>query len=533
MELPSTKFLILAGVIILNLFLANLVYYNDKKNATNRVFAVLGIVMSIWLFSIYLSVTPVANLFWTRVTVCLATFMSVTFFLFAHTLPKDNLQLNKKKFVIILIGTLMIAFITLSPFTFTHVEEIDGALKTVPGPGMLPFALFTTFFSVSAFYFLFKKFKCSLGKEKKQLGFILSGIFLMLILIITTIMIPIIIFNNDFFIQFAPLYAFIFLAMTAVAILKYHLFDIKIVATEILVFVLVASLLVEGFSSGSAKQAIFRTSFAILVSILCVSLVHSVTKEIKQREEVAHLAQSLEKANLRLQEIDKQKTEFLSIASHQLRTPLSIIKGYIELIEDGAYGKPTRKMDHVLHDMDSSNEHLVKLVDEFLDITRIEQGRTKYTFEPRDMVALINGVVKELTEKSEEKKMHIKWTPPKDTCIIPMDEEKIRHVVFNFVDNAIKYSEKGTVRVELAEEEKGITVRVKDRGLGFGSEDQANFFQKFYRGENVKGTNVTGTGLGIYVCRKFIEGHNGKVWAKSKGLGKGSEFGFWVPLSSS
>lgn len=110
------------------------------------------------------------------------------------------------------------------------------------------------------------------------------------------------------------------------------------------------------------------------------------------------------------------------------------------------------------------------------------------------------------------------------------DEEKIRHVVFNFIDNAIKYSEVGNIKVELYPENNGAAVRVRDNGLGFSKIDGANFFQKFYRGENVKGTNVNGTGLGLFVCSKFIEAHHGKVWAHSEGLGKGAEFGFWIPL---
>ena len=96
---------------------------------------------------------------------------------------------------------------------------------------------------------------------------------------------------------------------------------------------------------------------------------------------------------------------------------------------------------------------------------------------------------------------------------------------------AIKYSEKGDIKILLTKESGGVAMRVKDGGIGFEKNDEVNFYQKFYRGENVKNTNVNGTGLGLYVCRKFIEGHGGRVWAKSPGLNKGSEFGFWVPAS--
>jgi signal transduction histidine kinase len=251
---------------------------------------------------------------------------------------------------------------------------------------------------------------------------------------------------------------------------------------------------------------------------------------VKQREKITELAKSLESANIRLQELDRQKTDFLSIAAHQLRTPLSIINGYIELIKDGGYGKVNKKMKDTLDNMDESNSRLTKLVDEFLDITRIEQGRTKFTFKPSDLGKVVTSAVDELRDRGEQKGLKIHWAPPKKALIISMDDEKIRHVIFNFIDNAIKYSTKGVITIILEQDTQGISTKVSDNGLGFNKVDEASFFQKFYRGENVKGINVNGTGLGLYVCRKFIETHGGRIWAHSEGLGKGSEFGFWIPL---
>ena len=172
---------------------------------------------------------------------------------------------------------------------------------------------------------------------------------------------------------------------------------------------------------------------------------------------------------------------------------------------------------------------MLKLVEEFLDITRIEQGRTKFTYEKSDMSALITSVYNELVKKAMDKGLKLVWKKNQRPRYITMDAEKIRHVIFNFVDNAAKYSDKGSIKISVKQEKKGLTVRVIDEGFGFDKLDEANFFQKFYRGKNVEGTNVTGTGLGIYVCRQFVEKHGERVWAHSKGLGKGSEFGFWIP----
>jgi signal transduction histidine kinase len=266
------------------------------------------------------------------------------------------------------------------------------------------------------------------------------------------------------------------------------------------------------------------------LNVFEIDSLNSLVNVVNVALDKALIYEDLKKANDILLTLDKQKTEFLSIASHQFRTPLSIIKGYLELITDGAYGRTTKKMRHVLGDMDESNERLVKLIDGFLDISRIEQGRTKYLFEKINLNITITSVVKELEGRAKSKGLSLLWKEDTDISEVMYDEEKIRHVIFNFTDNAIKYCNDGNITISLKIEKNGIVVRVKDTGIGFDKDDGKNLFQKFYRAKNAEASNVGGTGLGIYVCRKFVEAHDGEVWSRSDGVGKGSEFGFWIPL---
>ncbi|MBI2038016.1 MAG: hypothetical protein HYT15_03780 [Candidatus Magasanikbacteria bacterium] len=524
------KEVIVGAVVICNILITYAVYVSNKKSATNRVFLLLGLVISFWLLAMYLSVNPQVNLFWTRQSAFWATFMSFLLFLLAYVLPGERFLLSKKNLFYTVAPTIFITALTFTPYVFEKITISAAGSKVAVGFGIIPFSLLTTFFSVFAVYLLLKKLHKSSQVERRQLGLVLTGFFLMLGLIIFTILIPVIFLRDNFFVQFAPVYVFFFLAATAIAIIKYHLFNIKVIATEVLVLILIMVLLIEGALSGSIFTVIFKVSFAILVGIIGILLVRSVQKEIKQKDELSNLAASLEKANTRLQELDKQKTEFLTIASHQLRTPLSILKGYIELIKDGSYGKIEPATAKVLDDMDLNNEHLVKLVDTLLDITRIEQGRTKYSFAMNNICALIDESVSDLKLKAKEKKMKLVWTCPKKMTDVCCDQEKMHHVIYNFIDNALKYSEKGSVKVTLKEEGGGIAMKVVDNGIGFNKVDENNFFHKFYRGDNVRTIGISGTGLGLYVCRKFVEAHSGRVWAHSEGLGKGSEFGFWIPV---
>lgn len=321
-----------------------------------------------------------------------------------------------------------------------------------------------------------------------------------------------------------------FVFFSVYSIMKYKFLDVKVIAAEVFVTLLIVLNFVGLFNVENSSEFVTQLFIFVVTCVFGVSLIRSVITEVRRREEIANLAHNLERANIRLQELDKQKTEFLSIASHQLRTPLSATRGFIELIKDGAYGKVGAKVVAALNDVDINNDRLVKLVDEFLDISRIEQGRTKFTFAPANINDTIASVAQELHERAVEHGSKVVWEKDASLPSVTMDEEKVRHVVMNFIDNGIKYGNQTDIVVVAKIEDSGLAVRVSDHGLGFGQKDEVSFFQKFYRGENVNGINVNGTGLGLYVCRKFIEAHGGRVWAHSTGLGEGSEFGFWIPL---
>jgi signal transduction histidine kinase len=520
---------------LITAYLGIIVFVKNRDSWTSKLFFILSLLIDAYIIVNYLSLhppypTPESQLFWIRVVMCVCSLIGPAVFLLAYTFPADTFKMKKKLLLPIIILMITSAAFSLGNLVFKSIEYPAGKPLPTPGPGIPVFFLDFVGLFILSFIILIFKYRKSSGKEKTQNFYFLLGVIATFSFMAVSTVISVVILKTSAAVFLGPISAVILMLFIAYAIFKYGLFDIKIIATEALVAFLTIILISEGFLSDTIVGMMFKFFFAGLVALLGVSLVKSVRKEIKQKDELVKLADSLERANIQLQELDKQKTEFLSIASHQLRTPLSILKGYIELIIDGAYGKVDKKTVKVLQDMDINNEHLIKLVDEFLNISRIEQGRAKYTFSLINLAEITESVVKDFKIKAKEKKIKILWVRPKDIPQIDCDQEKIHHVVFNFVDNALKYSEEGEIKVLLTQEEKGVSIRVQDNGIGFNKVDEVNFYQKFYRGDNVKGSNVTGTGLGLFVCRKFIEAHNGRVWARSSGLGKGSEFGFWIPL---
>jgi signal transduction histidine kinase len=532
-------------VLAINTFLGIIVVSDKHRTKSNWLYGFFVLMMNLWMLSNYfeneIKYFNLQTLSWfLRIDFCLAVVVFYAWFIFCLFFAKSQLLQRKYLWFNTLLSVVALFFVVASLFgnyvvyNFSFSEEI---IHFSNGLFWLPYSFLLIFLSGGGLVSLYAaRRKMSTGSiERKQINFIFFGF-----LLSVSVAIIVNIFLQPFFnISLAwsriGLYGMVFLVLfPAYAILRHGLLSVSMIAAEIFIMGTELLLLIPIFDFNQINTDPWHYFLNVIIflaaSVFGYLIVKSVRREIILREKVTNLAHSLEKANLRLQELDRQKTEFLSIASHQLRTPLSILKGYIELIKDGGYGKPTKGIVEILNNMDSSNEHLIKLADEFLNISRIEQGRTKFVFKVDDVFTVIEDVKKELSLKAKDKNIELVSAKHGTVPLTEMDAEKVRHVVFNFVDNAIKYSDDGKILISLESEDGGVTVRVRDEGIGFNKVDEANFFQKFYRGENVKGTNVTGTGLGLYVCRKFIEAHGGKVWAHSPGLGKGGEFGFWLPL---
>ncbi|MDO8260135.1 MAG: ATP-binding protein [Candidatus Magasanikbacteria bacterium] len=257
---------------------------------------------------------------------------------------------------------------------------------------------------------------------------------------------------------------------------------------------------------------------------------------LKLKEEVERATRDLVVANKKLIKLDEAKSEFISIASHQLRTPLTIIKGYISMILEGNFGELTPGEKESLDKVYASNERLIQLVENLLNISRIESGRLQFDYRVMQLETIVDSVIEELEPKAKGKGLKFTYKKTKKKLpAINIDEEKIRQVVMNLVDNAIKYTRKGNVTVTLVPAKSRdpkigdcLQFSVSDSGMGISSEDLPNLFKKFSRGTGSSLVHTEGTGLGLYVARQMIEAHRGRIWAESKGENKGSKFCFKI-----
>ncbi|MDD3035378.1 MAG: ATP-binding protein [Candidatus Saccharimonadaceae bacterium] len=229
--------------------------------------------------------------------------------------------------------------------------------------------------------------------------------------------------------------------------------------------------------------------------------------------------------------LEEQRAEFNSIASHELRTPLAIIEGFTFNLMFDKKLKYDSKTKNYISQIDKAVKSLIKLTNDILTVTKVDNDQIKLDFSNTDMKNLVKGCVDDFKEKADAKHLKLNLLVTDDLPEILTDGSIVKEVLSNMIENAIKYTEKGSVSVEASENEKGIvTVKVVDSGIGINENDLDRIFNRFYRIADFRTQKVGGTGLGLYICRNFITALGGKIGAESK-KGKGSTFWFSIPVS--
>lgn len=243
-------------------------------------------------------------------------------------------------------------------------------------------------------------------------------------------------------------------------------------------------------------------------------------------EENRRVLLQLQHSNTKLKALDETKDDFISMASHQLRTPLTSVKGYLSMVLEGDAGKLTPTERKMLSQAYISSQRMVYLIADLLNVSRLKTGKFIIDAVPTDLSQMIDEELGQLVESAESRSLTLKFKKPAKFPKLMLDETKTRQVVMNFIDNAIYYTPSGgTIKIELIDKPGVIELRVVDNGIGVPRAEQHHLFTKFYRAGNARKARPDGTGLGLFMAKKVIAAQGGAIIFEST-EGKGSTFGF-------
>jgi len=523
-----------AGMLVLGF----VVFFNDIESATNRLFLWLTIMASTWgivNYAVYQPYdSPDFSLWLLRIAIFFSIWAAFCMFAFICTFPGKDLCFSKLFKWLLTPLTGIISILVFTPLVFKEVTEltVDGSILIVEnGLGIAVYGALILFFNIGSIYLLIRKLMQKEQEQRRPLWFILLGASFMLGLIMAFNFILPAFFNDSRFISLAGTFQFPFIVFAAYAILRHGLFNVKVAGAALLVLAISILTLGEIVNADSLVLIMFRAGVFILVLIFGISLIRSVVREVQQRERIEELAKELKVANERLKELDRQKSEFVSIASHQLRSPITAIRGYISLIIEKEFGDYPSTLKEPLDRISESSRLMIKSIEDYLNISRIEQGRMKYEMSRFDITDLTKTVVGEYAPIAEKKGLDLVFSGP-EKLFVSADIGKIKQVIANLVDNSIKYTPAGSVSVKASSFKGKTRVTVADTGVGLAKEDIGDLFNKFIRARGANKINTSGTGLGLYVAKQMIEAHKGRIWVESEGKGKGSRFIFELPAVS-
>lgn len=456
-------------------------------------------------------------------------------FLFLYVFSVENSELSFRKFFIYFIPYFVIAGILYwYPEFIVSYREAQGDVpaKMVYGKGFAIYAVYILSYLVVAVYLLSKKYKESAGIFKTAMRELLIVVASACgIAVLMSLFSPIFASGSHDLFWIGHVSVIFLIPAMSYILIKYYFWNIKVIATELFISVVILVLVTELFLASSLLDLFIKTAITMLIIFSSAFLVGSVKREIQSKERIVRLSQDLDLISKRLKVLDKKKSEFLSIASHHLRDPLTAIKGYASMLSEGSFGELSKPVMEAVEKIFTSSGHLITMISDFMDISRIESGDMNYNFKDVDMRKLVFDIASGMKQSAD--RAHLAFGATIDDgmtideqYITVGDEGKLRQVISNLIDNSIKYTPRGEISILLCKspDKKKILFSLSDTGIGMNEITKEKIFKKFSRAEGVNKVYTEGTGLGLYVAKEIVKKHEGRIWAESKGEGQGTTF---------
>lgn len=526
----SLELLIVGVAVAAMIVLGTAVFITDTKSITRQTFLALVVTIVFYVaFNFFSNKASYDSAIWVmRGIIFFATWASFLLMQMCYVFPSDKVEWPwwYKSMVVPYVAA--VSLLTLTPLVFSGLPKtLQSGTVIFPtfGPLIPIFGGTSAVLVITSLILLVRRSLIASDILRKQTLTILIGAIITFGSVLAlNIVLPLILHNASYVI-YAPIVFLPFLGSIAIAVLKYRLFSVRIVAISIVLFLLSVTVILQTMFATSATQIVSSVVQFFFSIFFSVWLMRSVMLEIVQRDQVENLAKELQQKNIDLVDLDHKRLEFLSFATHQLRAPLTSIRGLASmLIENGRtdISGDAKQWAGMIY---ASSTNMVQTVEDFLNTSRLDSGEIKYAFTQQDILPIVNETVRQYKPVAESKGLSFTYTVNGGTEAVMMaDSEKVRHIVTNLVDNAIKYTTTGWIKLIVTISDANIEIRVDDSGAGLNHDLIGKLFQRWSRLGQKNEQTIKGTGLGLFIVKEMVTAHGGTVRAESAGEGKGSSF---------
>jgi signal transduction histidine kinase len=517
-------FPILSVVAVINLLLAVTILSRGWGQLSHIIFGVIALISAIWcnaIIGFYLFPENSPFVSWVIYTHLLGLSIAFAFVQFAARFP--NRFHPKTVFFSTLPIFLFILWETI--FQRSVVGAIDGITYEIGHLYFLYGVVVVLFFTIGDILLIFQYLQTKADAERNQtLVVLLATAGASALAVIPTLFAP---YWGIFdYTWLGPVFTLIMVGGMFVAMIRYHLFNVKMILTEVFVGLIIALLLVVIVAATDATQVALLTGALVLVVVASYFLVQSVYREVEQRELIEKQEQELEMAN-------RQQENLLHFMSHEIKGYLAKSEAGFAAIIEGDYGEINDNLKKMSTAALAEVRKGVATVMDILEAANLKRGTVSYNKKNFDIGKTVDWIVQTLKSAAEDKGLSLVHQHYKGSIIIDGDEEKIsNHVLRNLVDNSIKYTLKGKVSVSISKENGKARFVVEDTGVGITAEDKARLFTEGGHGKDSIKVNVHSTGYGLYIAKQVVEAQGGKIWAESEGEGKGSKFIVELPTQT-
>jgi len=532
----DTRDILLMIATLVNLGFSSAIVFKNPRSRINISYGLSVVATALWTLGLamFRLADPASAVAWARFYYISAGLIATHFLYFGIYFPNnDDYRLSVFQHFLLHVPIAIIAYLVFSSGFIAGFHIESWGREITLGPAYVFYVIFWVLYMGTAFWLMLSRFPYADPVGRLQLKFVLGGTLIAAIGgSVFNLFLPLL--GNYRYIWVGPYPTLIMVVAIGYAIVKHRILNIRFITTEVFSATLIAIFLIQFFRAESFSEFALQGAILLASAAFFWLLIRAMNREVSQREKIESLATELAAANEELKKLDAAKSEFISLASHQLRAPLTIIKGYVSMLLEGTLGPITALTQESMKKVSISAEQLIRLVSDLLDLSRMETGRLRYNMKPITLDAIVAEVVAEIEPSAKQKGLTFRLvTNGPKAQPVNADPDKIREVIMNLIDNAIKYTATGDIRVELAVEKRAghpwVVYRVTDSGIGIKPADIPRLFTKFSRTDEARRIRADGMGLGLYLVKKIVEDHGGEASVRSPGIGQGSTFTVALP----